>query len=160
MNLRNQLDGDALVWLLEEESPGVRYLALRDLADFPVDDEEFISAREKAHTDGPIAAILAQMDDEGFWKEAGPGYLPKYYSTVWSVIMLGQLGAAGEVDARINLACDYILDHALAAGGRFSASGTPGSNVDCLQGNLCAALLIWAVQNRGLRKLWNGWLAV
>jgi len=29
----------------------------------------------------------------------------------------------------------------LAAGGRFSASGTPSGTADCLQGNMCAALL-------------------
>ena len=35
MNLQNQLNGDSLAWLLEEESPGVRYLAMRDLLDYP-----------------------------------------------------------------------------------------------------------------------------
>ncbi len=158
MNLRNQLDGDALVWLLEEESPGVRYLALRDLLDFPIDDEQFLRARKRAHVDGPIAAILAQIDNEGFWKEAGPGYLPKYFSSVWSLITLGQLGAVAEIDGRIKLACDYILDHALTAGGHFSASGTPGSNVDCLQGNLCVALLDLGCKDPRLEKALE-WMA-
>ncbi len=158
MNPQNQLDADVLAWLLEEASPGVCYLALRDLVNRAADDEELISAREKAHTDGPIAAILAQMDDEGFWKEAGPGYLPKYYSTVWAIIMLWQLGAAGEVDGRIHRACDYILDHALAAGGLFSAGGTPGTNVDCLQGNLCGALLELGCKDSRLEQAFE-WMA-
>ena len=141
MSLQDQVNDDSLPWLLEDEPPGVRYLAMRDLLDFPTTDKDFIIARSKAHTDGPIGTILAQMDNEGFWKKAGPGYLPKYWSTVWSIITLGQLGASGDIDGRVFRACDYILDHALTKMGQFSASGTPGSNVDCLQGTLCAALI-------------------
>ncbi len=33
MTWQNQLKGDSLSWLLESDSPGVRYLALRDLVD-------------------------------------------------------------------------------------------------------------------------------
>jgi len=31
MSWQDQLNGDSLSWLLEPDSPGVRYLALRDL---------------------------------------------------------------------------------------------------------------------------------
>ena len=140
MYLQNQLKGDSLPWLLEEETPGVRYLAMRDLLDYTTADKDFISARENAHTDGPISEILAQMNEKGFWEKSGPGYLPKYRSTVWSIIALGQLGASVNVDPRINQACAYLLDHALSAGGHFSSTGTPGGTVDCLQGNLLTAL--------------------
>ena len=88
MSLRDQLNDDSLRWLLEEESPGVRYLATRDLLEYPANYKDLITPRNKAHTDGPIADILNQMNEEGFWKKAGPGYLPKYWSTVWSVITL------------------------------------------------------------------------
>jgi len=33
MSWQNQLKGDSLSWLLESDSPDVRYLALRDLVD-------------------------------------------------------------------------------------------------------------------------------
>jgi hypothetical protein len=55
--------------------------------------------------------------------------------------MLAQLGASAAQDERIARACAYVLDHALTAGGHFTASGTPSGTADCLQGNLCAALL-------------------
>jgi hypothetical protein len=45
------------------------------------------------------------------------------------------------MDARITLACSYLLEHALAEGGQFSTTGAPSGTIDCLQGNLCSALL-------------------
>ena len=139
MSWQNQLKGDSLSWLLEPDSPGVRYLALRDLME-DASEAELSAAREAAHRGGPIAAILDNMSTEGYWAKAGPGYLPKYRSTVWALIMLAQMGALAEQDERITLACSYLLDHALAAGGQFSISGAPSSTADCLQGNMCWAL--------------------
>ncbi len=141
MDWQEQLNGDSVTWLLDTDSPGVRYLALRHLLDTAPDDPELLAARDNAHEDGPIAAILSKMQTEGYWKKAGPGYNPKYWSTVWSIITLGQLGASVASDERIARGCGYILDHSLAAGGQFTMSGAPSGTIDCLQGNLCAALL-------------------
>jgi hypothetical protein len=141
MSWQDQLKADSLAWLLEADSPGVRYLALRDLLDAPSDDPELRAAAQAAHTQGPIATILAHMDPAGYWAAPGPGYNPKYRSTVWSVITLAQLGAAGTADERIARACDYLVDHALMPGGQFTASGAPSGTADCLQGNLCWALV-------------------
>lgn len=138
---RQRLKADPLAWLLEPEDPGVRYLALSDILEHPDDETELVEAREKAHTAGPIAAILANMQPEGYWSKPGPGYNPKYYSSVWAIITLAQLGAKVTMDSRIKLACEYLIEHALTEGGHFSASGAPSGTVDCLQGNLCAALL-------------------
>jgi len=139
MSWKNQLKGDSLSWLLETNSPGVRYLAVRDLMD-DLTEAELSTAREAAHRHGPIAAILENMSSEGYWAKAGSGYNPKYRSTVWALIMLAQLGASAQQDERVALACSYLLDHALAVGGQFSISGAPSSTADCLQGNMCWAL--------------------
>jgi len=143
-------------WLTEIDNPGVRYLALRDLVETPpsIQDE----AAQAAHKDGPIATILKNMAPEGYWSEPGPGYLPKYTSTVWSVILLAQLGASIQADPRIATACQYILDHTLTAYGQFSASGTPGSTADCLQGNLCGALMELGVRDSRLDLAFE-WMA-
>ncbi len=135
------LKGDPLPWLLEEDESAVRYLALRDLLDRPADDSELRRAHEEARQRGPIAEILANMQEDGYWVGPGPGYNPKYRSTVWSLIMLAQVGASAQLDPRIWHACDYLLGHALTPGGQFTGSGAPSGTADCLQGNLCAALL-------------------
>jgi hypothetical protein len=44
-------------------------------------------------------------------------------------------------DARIERACRHLVDHALSPAGQLSTSGTPSTSIDCLQGNLCWALL-------------------
>lgn len=141
MAWRDQLNGDSLEWLLEPDDPGVRYLALRDLLDRPPHDPELLAAQAEAHAQGPIAATLDGMNEAGYWVEPGPGYNPKYRSTIWAIILLAQLGASARLDGRVAQGCAYLLDHSLAAGGQFTITGAPSGTVDCLQGNLCAALL-------------------
>jgi hypothetical protein len=158
MSWRDQLKGDSLTWLLEPDSAGVRYLVLRDLLDLPDDDPELRSAREEAHQAGPIAIILNEMDEMGYWIEPGPGYNPKYRSTVWAMILLAQLGASVDQDVRISRACGYVLEHALTSSGQFSTSGTPSGTVDCLQGNLCWALLELGCEDARLELAFD-WMA-
>ena len=141
MNWPEKLNGDTLTWLLEHDNPGVRYLALRDLLELSSDDNELPAAKELAQKEGPISIILNEMNEAGYWVEPGPGYNPKYRSTVWSIILLAQLGASIKGDERIARACAYLLDHALTEAGQFTISGAPSGTVDCLQGNLSWALL-------------------
>jgi len=158
MSWQKQLNGNSLSWLLETQMPEVRYLALRDLLDRPGNDSELRAARKISHKEGPIPAVLTNMDKQGYWVEPGPGYNPKYRSTVWSVILLAQLGASIEEDKRISKACGYLLDHALAKGGQFTASGAPSGTADCLQGNLSWALLELGYEDSRLDKAFD-WLA-
>ena len=81
------------------------------------------------------------MNPKGYWSKPGPGYNPKYFSAVWSLITLAQLGASAKMDTRIATACSYLLDKSLTEQGQFGFNGTPSGTVDCLQGNMCAALL-------------------
>ncbi len=128
-----------LDWLLEPEDIGVRYLALRDLV--KADAAELADAKKAAHTTGPIASVLSNMNKEGFWVRPGAGYFPVYTSTIWSVILLAQLGATLDMDKRIATACAYILDHSLTKYGQFTSNGSPSGTLDCLQGGLGESLL-------------------
>jgi hypothetical protein len=142
--------GSALDWLLEVGDIGVRCLALRDLV--KAESRELNAAKEAAHTSGPIAGVLSKMDKEGYWVKPGAGYLPKYTGTVWSVILLAQLGATINADKRIATACAYILEHSLTKHGQFTATGSPSGTVDCLQGNLCYSLLELGCEDPRLDK--------
>src|SRR5579864_6870582 len=114
------LKDDSLSWLLEEETPAVRHLALRQLLDQPEDAPEVRQARAAAMQTDPIASILAAQQPEGFWVKPGPGYTPKYRGMVWQLIFLDQLGADG-TDARVQAACDYVLSHSQARTGGFAS---------------------------------------
>jgi hypothetical protein len=149
---------DSISWLLEPKDPGVRYLAMRDLLDLPADNPELLAARQVAHKSGPIAAILDKMHPQGYWSKPGAGYNPKYYSTDWSLITLAQLGASASMDMRIARACEYLLKTALTGQGQFSMNGSPSGNIDCLQGNLCAALAALGCDDARLQLAFE-WMA-
>lgn len=158
MQDHNRSNSDLLNWLLEPDDPGVRYLALRDLLDKPIDDPELITARKVAHGHGPIATVLEAMNEDGYWAGPGPGYLPKYRSTVWSVILLAQLGASAAEDERVGKACAYVLNHNLTSRGQFTTSGAPSGTVDCIQGNLCWALVQLGCDDARLETAYE-WMA-
>jgi hypothetical protein len=142
----DRLSADPLPWLLEEATPAVRHLALRQLLDRPAADAEVVAARAAAMRADPIAAILAAQDPEGWWIRPGHGYGPKYRGTVWSLMFLDQLGADG-TDPRIRAACEYVLEHTQASSGGFSAltqghaPPAPSGAIHCLTGNLLRALI-------------------
>jgi hypothetical protein len=144
---RGALNADPLPWLLESDNPSVRFFALTDLLDRPRNDREVAAAKRAINASRPVQAILDAMRPDGYWVNPGPGYSPKYRSTVWSLIFLDQLGAA-ENDPRIRRACEYVLQHAQAPNGGFGACGgfrlerSPNSSaIHCLNGNLLRALL-------------------
>jgi hypothetical protein len=142
---RDALRGDPIPWLLDDETPAVRHLALRHLLDRGADDPEVRAARGAAMREPPIAAILAAQDPAGWWARPGPGYLPKYRATTWSLIFLDQLGADG-ADPRVGAGCTYVVDHAQAASGGFGVSfndarPAPSTVIHCLNGNILRALI-------------------
>jgi hypothetical protein len=143
-------------WLLEPSDIGVKYLAMRDLIESG--SKELMAAKKNAHAEGPIAHVLAKMNQEGYWQKPGAGYYPKYTGTVWSIILLAQLGASVEIDKRIDIACSYVLDHTLTKDGHFTVNGLPSGTADCLQGNLCTALLDLGYEDPRLDKAFE-WMA-
>lgn len=133
-------------WLLDGAEPAVRHRALRELLGRTADDPEVMAAREAAMRTDPIASILAAQDADGWWARPGPGYLPKYTSTVWQLIFLDQLGADG-ADPRVARACEHVLEHTTTSAGGFGAVSSgggrpaPSTVVHCLNGNLLRALI-------------------
>ncbi|MGD8760620.1 MAG: hypothetical protein PVJ07_10235 [Anaerolineales bacterium] len=151
--------GDSVLdWLLEKRDPGVRFFALRDLLDAPADDPELLAARRDTVRKPPVKDILDAQEQEGYWIKPGPGYLPKYRSTLWQVIHLGQFGADGQ-DTRVRRAGEYVLENARSEYGGFSAGANRSGMIQCLQGNLGSSLLeLGYSQDERLREALD-WLA-
>lgn len=129
-------------WLLEKDNPSVRYFTLKHLLDCPDDDREMQSARRAIMRSEPVKKILAAQNAEGYWVKPGSGYSPKYQSTVWQILFLAELGADGR-NRQVQRGCGYLLAHAQADHGGFSASASvaPSYAVHCLNGNLIWALV-------------------
>lgn len=148
----------SLPWLLEENNVGVRFAALRNIVGLSPEDRELNNAKKEAYRKGPIGTVLAHMDPDGYWKKPGGGYNPKYYSTVWSLILLSQLGASAKDDTRIETACTYYLDHAYSRDNSISYNGTPSGTIDCLCGNMLAAFSDLEYHDKRLEDAYE-WMA-
>jgi len=157
------LPAATLDWLLEPDpaNPGVRYFSLRQLLDRPEHDPEVVEAQAAVMRSGPVPAILASQQPEGYWQYPGPGYSTKYRGTVWQLIQLDRLGA-DPLDARVRAACEYVLAHTQSSSGGFGARGgfrqkhpPPSTTIHCLNGNLLAALvnLGWRTDERVQRAI-------
>ena len=142
------LKTDPTDWLLEDDNPAVRYLALRDIVD--AGGKELSEARQKAQSEGPIATILENMNPEGWWVKPGNVYANKCRGTVWSIISLAELGASAEEDKRIGIACNYLLDNSLLKSGQFSPRMKPTNMGLCLQGNMLLSLIDLGYRNNRL----------
>jgi len=132
----------AIEWLLEADkvNASVRFLTLRDIFDRQNGDPELESARSAAMETGLIPAILAKQHPEGYWENDQGIYGPKYYSSIWQMVMLAQIGADAS-HPQIQKACEFLLQKGIQKFGRFSIfSGQTGA-VHCVQGNISAALL-------------------
>ena len=142
---------DPTDWLLEEDNPSVRYLALRTIMERPEEHPETVAAKQAIMGTGPVPAILAAQHEDGHWVKPGAGYSPKYTGTVWQIMFLALLGADG-TDERVARGCEYLLDHSRAKSGAFSAAQelVPSAAIDCLNGNLIHALyrLGWGQDER------------
>lgn len=142
MNLEALLENNPIDWLLEndEENPSIRYFTLVNLLEEDENSKIVSQARQALMQSGPIPIILSNQHSDGYWVEPGSGYRPKYRSTVWSLIMLAQLGA-DRSNSCVKKACHYVLDNARAKQGCFSIYRGQSGAVHCLQGNLTSALI-------------------
>ncbi len=141
MSWQNQMKSNSVPWLLESPEPCVRYLAYRDLLDRSPADPELLTAQKEIYQKSAVTTILDHMNPEGWWGKPGGGYGPKYFSGVWSLIFLAQMGADMKLDERIGTAASYYIDHAFTDLGQISTNAVPSYSIDCLQGNMLAALL-------------------
>jgi hypothetical protein len=134
-----------LDWLLEKENPSVRYFTLRHLLDQVEDDAEVQAARRAILVSEPVQKILAAQAPEGFWDNPVRNYSPKYRATSWQILFLAELGVNGN-NEQVRRGCEYLIAHAQAANGGFSALAKAVSSgaIHCLNGNL-----IWALTALG-----------
>ena len=139
---------DPIDWLLEDNNPSVRYLALTDLLGKSKDDAEVVAARRDIMAKGSVAQILAKQDQGGTWDKPDGFYTAKFRGTVWQLITLAQLQADGG-DPRIQQACLFILESSQdRESGGFSmhrgiqtGGGRASEVIPCLTGNLTWSLL-------------------
>jgi hypothetical protein len=135
---------DPTPWLLAGDA-SVRYITLTGLLGVAQEVQE---ARRAIMTEGPVPRILAEQQADGHFCERNRFYTAKYRGTVWTLLILAELGADG-ADARVRAACEAVLRDAQDpdSGGfstgrsRKAGGGLHSSVIPCLTGNLTFSLV-------------------
>jgi hypothetical protein len=138
---------DVMEWLLEEDNPSVRYLALLHLLDRKETDPAVVQARRQIMLAGAVPRILGAQT-AGRWNADGRFYLDKYRGTVWQLIILAEHEADGE-NEQVRAACEHVLacsqdpesfGFSVYQGAR-GAGGRHGDVIPCLTGNMAWSLI-------------------
>jgi len=145
---KSYLKSDPTDWLLEEKNPSVRYFTLRNLLGKKEDDEEVQEARSAIMGSKTVLKVLGNQDAEGHWGKPEDFYIrTKYKGTVWSFLLLAELGADGR-DERIRRAAEFIFTWSQdRASGGFSYKGSAMNGgqhsgvLPCLTGNMIFSLV-------------------
>jgi hypothetical protein len=105
---KHKLKADPTGWLLELESPPVRYLTLVDILNRPPDDLEVLEAQAAIPTYPPVAELLAAQERDGYWVKRDY-YLPRAsLGTFWVLTVLGDLGLTAE-EEHVRRACNFMF---------------------------------------------------
>ena len=163
-NYRSILKTDPINWLLEKDNPSVKYFTLRDILERPDGDPELVEARQDIIETGPVPAILAKQEKEGYWEDHKKFYTAKYKGTVRQLLILAELGADIK-DDRIKKACEFILDNSQdkeSGGFAYSSSAKYGGGrhsevIPCLTGNMVWSLIRLGYSGSGCMGIYHRW---
>ena len=140
-------NADPIPWLLSGGA-AERYATLTRLLGAAPDAPEVQEARRAIMTEGAVPRILAAQQADGHWEGPDRFYTAKYRGTVWTLLILAELGADG-ADARVRAACEAILRDAQdpdSGGfsekrGKNAGGGLHSCVYPCLTGNMVFSLI-------------------
>lgn len=138
-------------WLLESENPAVAVRTRRTLLGLPNDaDTAALWARRNEYP--PVQTILNAQLPDGSWEVPARDY-QKYRGSLWQIVFLGELWAAGD-DPRVALAAEYVFSRQKPDGG-WSANPKAHYEMPCLTANVGRALarMGWARDPRVIAAL-------
>jgi len=95
-------------WLMESQTPSIRYFTLTRIKGYPENHPEVSAARRSIASSPPVARILAAQDPEGFWVQAKHIYSPKYRSSHWTMLLLPELGLKPD-NTGLQKGADFML---------------------------------------------------
>jgi len=147
-NWRSILNAEPTEWLLGKDNPSVRYFTLTEILGKPEKDTEVSRTKEEIMKSGIVPKILSKQDEGGYWGIPEDFYIrSKYKGTVWTLIILAELGADGN-DDHIKKACEFILENSQdPESGGFSyysiesGGGDHNKVLPCLTGNMVWSLI-------------------
>lgn len=136
---------NVLDWLLEDDAPGVAYLARARLLGESPGSRRMQALRRRCNEYPPVALMLARIDEclnvgraessgWAFW-----GNYKKYEGSFWTLLFLAEMHADGR-DPQARKLAKHVLATQLDNGG-FSSDGKPHYEIVCLTANILRSLV-------------------
>ena len=94
MSWASQIKADPTDWLLEPDSPSIRYHALRELLGRSKNDPEVMEARSSIMDSEIVKVIVGAQNQDGYWMKEENMYLPKYTATTHQLLILAEMGTS------------------------------------------------------------------
>ena len=153
-NWKSVLNSDPTDWLLELNTPSVRYFCLTELLEKPETEPVVQETKKEIMQSGTVPKILSKQNEQGYWELPDKFYTAKYKGTVWQLVILAELGA-DPTDQKIKKACEFILENSQdPESGGFSVwrsakvgGGRHRGVIPCLTGNM-----VWSLIKLGFFK--------
>ena len=159
----------AVSWLLEENQPSIRYLALTELLGRPESDPDVKAARANITRVGWAKDILDKQLPSGCWFHERHLFNPTFVATFWMLLILSDLGLTKQ-EPRVARASELWMERYATKDGGFSYSGKAGGHL-CVTGNSARALVKlgyvdhprvrsafeWIVENQAELGGWSCW---
>lgn len=82
---------ETIDWLLQSQTPSIRYQTLTQLLGKPETDAEVQDARRLIPSSPPAKKILDAQNEDGSWVDPRHIYSPKYRSAHWTMLLLTEL---------------------------------------------------------------------
>jgi hypothetical protein len=119
--------------LLHAATPSIRFFTLRDILERLSGSADVRHARDAIVKFGPAPAILRRQTPDGRWRGERSFYGPKYVSTHWSMMLLGELGL-DRTSPGFRRGAAFMLAAAAEGLAPWQEAESPG--VTCLWGNI------------------------
>ena len=128
-----------LGWLLEEDQPSIRYLALTQLLGKRETDPEVREARARIPSTGWVSEILSRRDPAGWWARDRGWLEPRFVATHWNMLALADLGAS-RTTPEIEASAEYWMRKSPLQGGGVGGFGK-GKGHHCYTANMARGLI-------------------
>ena len=146
----------ALNWLLEDNQPSMKYLALTQLLKKRENDSEVKAAKQMIPKVGWACEILGKQHDEGWWVDGENLYRPKYLSTNWMLLILSDLGLT-KANPQVSKACELWIRRFAKKDGGFGSEKWSKGHL-CTVGNTARALVKFGYSDHPKVKRSFDWL--
>lgn len=154
------MKAQALDWLLERSNPAVRMLTLTDILRRPLRDADVAASRQEVLKWRPVVALERAQGDRGYWPPEKTSYTPKFTSTVWQLMLLGELGVPR--NRWVESAVERFLGQHQMESGAFCCGVVGGRGTleeePCLTGNMIRTLLVFGFGDDIRVRKAIGWL--